>query len=65
MRQQVRRLKKLRAADAAELAQLKADVEALVGALHQATMKNSYLRRQLSDCGATVRTLPKQAPLGR
>ncbi|MFL4908237.1 hypothetical protein ACJ6WF_34810 [Streptomyces sp. MMS24-I2-30] len=35
LRKQVRRLKELRAADVQEIAQLKADVEALVGALHQ------------------------------
>ncbi|MFS0696695.1 hypothetical protein [Streptomyces nitrosporeus] len=34
LRKQVRRLKELRAADAEEIAQLRADVEALVGALH-------------------------------
>jgi hypothetical protein len=42
LRQQVRRLRELRAADAEEIAQLKADVEALVGALHQVTMENSH-----------------------
>ncbi|MFJ4199252.1 hypothetical protein ACIP2Y_06385 [Streptomyces sviceus] len=65
LRQQVRRLKELRAADAEEVAQLKADVEALVGALHQATMANSHLRRQLADLHGTVRALPTQAPLAR
>lgn len=41
LRQQVRRLRELRAADAEEIAQLKADVEALVGALHQVTMEKA------------------------
>ncbi|GHE64860.1 hypothetical protein [Streptomyces capitiformicae] len=65
LRQQVRRLKELRAADAQEIARLTADVEALVGALHQATMENSHLRHQLADRHAVVRVLPTQAPLGR
>ncbi|MFJ8794135.1 hypothetical protein [Streptomyces sp. NPDC102462] len=65
LRQQVRRLKELRASDAEEIARLKADVEALVGALHQATTENSHLRQQLADRHAVVRTLPKQAPIGR
>ncbi|MEV6406011.1 hypothetical protein AB0M58_24050 [Streptomyces bobili] len=64
LRQQVRRLRELRAADAEEIAQLKADVEALVGALHQVTMENSRLRQQLADRHATVRRLPTQATLG-
>jgi septal ring factor EnvC (AmiA/AmiB activator) len=64
LRQQIRRLKELRAADAEEIAQLKADVEALVGALHQVTMENSRLRQQLADRRATVRRLPTQATLG-
>ncbi|MFC9130397.1 hypothetical protein ACFT4A_26585 [Streptomyces sp. NPDC057099] len=65
MRQQVRRLKELRAADAEEIAHFKADVEALVGALHRDTMANSHLRQQLADRHGTVHTLPTQAPLGR
>ncbi|MBB4717791.1 hypothetical protein BJ965_007673 [Streptomyces luteogriseus] len=43
---QARRLKELRAADAEKIARLKADAEALVGALHQATTENQLLRRQ-------------------
>jgi hypothetical protein len=65
LRQQVRRLKELRAADAQEIARLKADVEALVGALHQATVENSHLRRQLVDRQAVVRVLPAQTPSDR
>ncbi|MFF0018488.1 hypothetical protein [Streptomyces sp. NPDC005374] len=64
LRQQTRRLRELRAADAEEIAQLKADVEALVGALHQVTMENSHLHQQLADRHATVRRLPTQATLG-
>lgn len=63
LRKQIRRLKELRAADAKEIAQLKADVEALVGALHQATMESSYLRQHFAD-HAVIRTLPTQAPPG-
>ncbi|MBY8844637.1 hypothetical protein [Streptomyces sp. SP2-10] len=47
LRKQVRRLKELRATDAEEIVQLKADVEALVGALPQATTENQLLRQQL------------------
>ncbi|WP_436988315.1 hypothetical protein [Streptomyces sp. enrichment culture] len=50
LRTQVRRLKELRAADAGEIARLKADVKALVGALHQATTENQLLRRQQAAC---------------
>ncbi|WP_426567297.1 hypothetical protein [Streptomyces canus] len=62
LRQQVRRLKELRAADAKEITQLKSDVEALVGALHQATVENSHLHRQIADRHAhpVVRVLPTQ-----
>ncbi|MFJ7496829.1 hypothetical protein ACIQZB_37905 [Streptomyces sp. NPDC097727] len=65
LREQIRRLKELRAADAEELGQLKADVEALVGALHQATMENLHLRQQLADRHAVICALPTQAPLGK
>ncbi|GAA2920879.1 hypothetical protein GCM10010446_01110 [Streptomyces enissocaesilis] len=51
--------------DVQEFAPLKADVEALVGAPHQATMENLHLRQQLADRHAVIRALPTQAPLGR
>lgn len=60
LRQQIRRLKDLRVADAEEIARLKADVEALVGALHQATMENRLLRQQQASGVGVVRMLPKQ-----
>ncbi|WP_331756409.1 hypothetical protein [Streptomyces microflavus] len=60
LRKQVRRLKELRAADTEEIVQLKADVEALVGALHQATTENHVLRRQLAEQPMKVRLLPTQ-----
>ncbi|MFC4499614.1 MULTISPECIES: hypothetical protein [Streptomyces] len=59
LRKQVRRLKELRAAGTEEIAQLKADVEGLVGALHQTTIENQLLRQQLAERSA-VRTLPTQ-----
>ena len=62
LRQQVRRLKKLKAADAKEITQLKADVEARVGALHQDTVENGRLRHELAARASLVRTLPVQAP---
>ncbi|MEU2959010.1 hypothetical protein ACFWQ1_25320 [Streptomyces albidoflavus] len=62
LRKQVRQLKELRAADAEEIAKLKADVEALVGALHQTTVENGRLRHQLADRASVVRALPAQAP---
>ncbi|MEU0655485.1 hypothetical protein ABZ485_25040 [Streptomyces albogriseolus] len=64
LRQQVRRLKELRAADAEEIAQLKADVEALVGALHQSTVENRLLRQQLTGGAGVVRILPTQPSTG-
>ncbi|MEV6750079.1 hypothetical protein AB0N21_38030 [Streptomyces sp. NPDC051080] len=60
LRKQVRRLKEPRAADAEETAYLKADVEALVGALHQATAENQLLHQQLADRTAALRPLPSQ-----
>ncbi|MFD6274680.1 hypothetical protein ACFWFI_03715 [Streptomyces sp. NPDC060209] len=62
---QVRRLKELRAADAQEIARLKADVEALVGALHQSTAENRQLHRRLAQgaggsgsCRSRGRSMP-------
>ncbi|MDH6570419.1 chromosome segregation ATPase [Streptomyces sp. SAI-117] len=60
LRRQVTRLKELRAADAEELAALRADVEALVGALHQAQMENRQLRQQLAVPDSKVRSLATQ-----
>ncbi|WSZ45545.1 hypothetical protein OG239_43085 (plasmid) [Streptomyces sp. NBC_00868] len=61
LRKQICRLKKLRAADAEEIAQLKTDVEALVGALHQSMTENRLLHQQLADRTGVVRTLPTQS----
>ncbi|MFF4347044.1 hypothetical protein [Streptomyces sp. NPDC001530] len=58
LRKQICRLKELRAADTKEIARLKADVEALIGALHQATVENQLLRRQMTERTAVLRSLP-------
>lgn len=60
LRKQVVKLKELRAADAQEIKQLRADVEALVGALHQSQMENRQLRKQLTDRPSNLRVLPTQ-----
>ncbi|MFF2517858.1 hypothetical protein [Streptomyces sp. NPDC058086] len=60
LRKQIRRLKELRAADAEEIAQLKTDVEGLIGALHQTTTENQLLHQQLAERTAVLRTLPAQ-----
>ncbi|MGC9542497.1 hypothetical protein [Streptomyces sp. UG1] len=58
LRRQIRRLKELRASDAEEIVQLKGDVEALVGALHQKTVENQLLRKQLAEGTGAVSMLP-------
>ncbi|MFJ9146583.1 hypothetical protein ACIRP7_00580 [Streptomyces sp. NPDC102270] len=60
LRQQVRKLKELRAADAEELRQLRSDNQALVGALHQSVMENRQLRQQLAEQPRNLRVLPNQ-----
>ncbi|QDO37909.1 hypothetical protein FNV62_06770 [Streptomyces sp. RLB3-17] len=62
LRRQIGRLKELRAADVEEISQLKADVEALVGTLHQATVENQLLHQQLAERTAVLRPLPSQPP---
>lgn len=64
LRQQVRRLKELRSADAEEITRLKADVEALVGALHQSTVENHVLRQQQVDAVGVVGVPPTQPSTG-
>ena len=61
MRQQVRELEELRAADTEEITQLRSDVEALVGALHQSMTENRLPGRQLADRTTVVHSLPAQA----
>jgi len=60
LRKQIAKLKELRASDAAEIQQLKADVEALVGALHLAQLENQQLRKP-GPPGTTIRMLPTPA----
>ncbi|MEU3344223.1 hypothetical protein ABZ723_04305 [Streptomyces sp. NPDC006700] len=60
LREQVRKLRELRAADGEELQQLRSDNQALVGALHQAVMENRQLRQQLAQQPGIVRLLPTQ-----
>ncbi|WP_190021440.1 hypothetical protein [Streptomyces hiroshimensis] len=60
LRKQITKLKELRAADAEELTQLRADVDNLVGALHQLQMENRQLRQQLARPDPRVRVLPTQ-----
>ncbi|MYW29976.1 hypothetical protein [Streptomyces sp. SID2119] len=52
-------MRELRAADAQEIAWLNADVEALVGALHQSTAENSQLHQRLVRGTDVVRVLPR------
>ncbi|WP_406110099.1 hypothetical protein OG698_45355 [Streptomyces sp. NBC_01003] len=64
LRKQIQRLKELHTADAEEIVQVKTDVEALVGALHQATVASRFLRQQLADRGAIVHArTPQPRPL--
>ncbi|MGW7041520.1 hypothetical protein ACWGDT_02140 [Streptomyces avermitilis] len=58
LRQQIVKLKELRAKYAAELSQLRTDVEHLVRAVNQLSVENRQLRGALSQPAATVRTLP-------
>ncbi|MFJ2900346.1 hypothetical protein ACIO87_36445 [Streptomyces sp. NPDC087218] len=61
LRKQIVKLKELRAADAEELKQLRADAEALAAALHVSEVDNRRLREQLSTPGPGVRILPMQS----
>ncbi|CAM5310357.1 hypothetical protein [Streptomyces abikoensis] len=60
LRQQIVKLKELRAKNAEELAQLRADVEGLVRVVHQLTVENRQLRTELTAPDARVRVLPTQ-----
>ncbi|WP_318199209.1 hypothetical protein [Streptomyces sp. SCL15-4] len=63
LRKQITKLKELRAADAAELRQLKTDVEALVGALQAPQEESRLLRAQLAHPDAGVHRLPTPRPV--
>ncbi|MFG2832350.1 hypothetical protein ACGFWI_33635 [Streptomyces sp. NPDC048434] len=60
LRRQLVKAKELRAEALKELERLKADNEALVGALHQVVMENRQLRLQLTEQPSNVRVLPSQ-----
>ena len=60
LRQQIVKLKELRAKDTAELAQLRTDVAQLVRAVNQLTVENRQLRGALSQPTSPVRVLPAQ-----
>ncbi|MFF2408975.1 hypothetical protein [Streptomyces sp. NPDC058092] len=60
LRRQLVKAKELRAQALKEIGQLKADNEALVGALHQVVMENRQLRLQLAERPSNVHVLPTQ-----
>ncbi|QNP75585.1 hypothetical protein IAG44_04740 [Streptomyces roseirectus] len=60
LRQQIVKLKELRAKDPTELAQLRTDVEHLVRAVNQLTAHNRQLLHALSQTTSSVRALPTQ-----
>lgn len=60
LRQQIVKLKELRERDKAEIAQLEADREALVRAVHQLTVSNRQLLSELAAPDTRVRVLPTQ-----
>ncbi|MEU2872564.1 hypothetical protein ABZ769_25665 [Streptomyces olivoreticuli] len=60
LRQQIVKLKELRAKDAEELARLRADIEGLVRAVQQLTVENRQLRGELTAPDAQVWVLPDQ-----
>ncbi|MFI1176680.1 hypothetical protein [Streptomyces melanogenes] len=66
LRQQIVKLKELRAKDATELAQLRTDVEYLVRVVNQLTAHNRQLVLAVARPDAPVRALPTQPhPNGR
>ncbi|WP_331773318.1 hypothetical protein OG948_59040 (plasmid) [Embleya sp. NBC_00888] len=60
LRRQLVKAKELRAQALKEIGQLKADNEALVGALHQVVMENRQLRLQLAERPSNGHVLPTQ-----
>ncbi|CAM5385504.1 hypothetical protein [Streptomyces viridochromogenes] len=60
LRRQLVKAKELRAEALKEINRLKADNEALVGALHQVVMENRQLRLQLTEQPSNLRVLPTQ-----
>ncbi|WP_060886749.1 hypothetical protein [Streptomyces caniscabiei] len=60
LRQQIVKLKELRAKDTEELSQLRTDVAHLVRAVNQLTVENRQLRGALSQPTSPLRVLPTQ-----
>ncbi|MGW3974470.1 hypothetical protein ACWEFD_34960 [Streptomyces ardesiacus] len=60
LRKQIVKLKELRSDDKDELAQLRADREALVRVVNQLTLENRQIRQQLMAPSSVVRLLPSQ-----
>lgn len=60
LRRQLVKAKELRAEALKEIDRLKADNEALVGALHQVVMENRQLRQQVAEQPSNLRVLPTQ-----
>ncbi|MGA4846571.1 hypothetical protein ACOBQB_09980 [Streptomyces sp. G5(2025)] len=60
LRRQLVKAKELRTEALKEIGRLKADNEALVGALHQVVMENRQLRLQLTQQPINVHVLPTQ-----
>ncbi|WP_371787133.1 hypothetical protein OH749_22855 [Streptomyces albidoflavus] len=60
LRRQLVKAKELRSEALKKIEALKADNEALVGALHQAVMENRQLRLQLTEQPSNIRVLPTQ-----
>jgi len=59
LRRETARLKRLREEDREVIQQLKADNEALVGALHLAQLQNEELQRRLAESGGKVHTISR------
>jgi len=57
LRRETARLKRLREDDREVIQQLKADNEALIGALHLAQLQNEELRRRLAESGSKVHAI--------
>ncbi|SEL33427.1 hypothetical protein SAMN05414137_107321 [Streptacidiphilus jiangxiensis] len=60
LRRQFVKLKELRAKDAKELTQLRADVHGLVRIVNQLLLENHQLREALSRPAASIRPLPQR-----
>jgi hypothetical protein len=57
LRRETTKLKRLREDDRKAIQQLKADNEALVGALHLAQLQNEDLRRRLAESGGMIHAI--------